>query len=438
MRLANPSLFSSYRWYEWFPLTTISQHPTMWRFLAYGYFRGTASVGVPSMTSWTVGYGVFDWDATTNRYELTWFDPTPDYWGYTPVYSDTAFTWVSDTVVRIVGSAGGGSTIDSVRYAGKFSVSTGGSFTWQQPTSTHCGNDLINYASFYNGWAVGYNGGVVYPYADGTFSEPYPTSNCYIGKITNTNSATNLGPLRSSGNARAQHAPLCSLGSSAAGNGFAIGVQNIYQDQTSNTVYTGLYNIAASTPAVTTTTTFSGRPNTFSPLHLGARKVVVPDYNDSTYNGKVSLLYTNSDTYPTSLTVGSSVLAPTLPFRATDVRYAMPVAGGFNCQNFWVGEGKGAGVTYYNLGTNLELGETNRYYYMPCKYISTGSSDLTISILSTDWQGVTPPFDTWWSSELQQINNYAFQFVGAPGNKAALFWKLGTGTSNTNQTIFQL
>lgn len=438
MRLANPSLLSSYRWYEWYPLTAISQHPTMWRFLAYGQFRGTASLGIPSLTSWMPGYGVFDWDSTTNRYELTRFDSTPDYWLYDPIFKNTSFTWVSDTVVRIVGSPTKDSSGDNVRHAGKFSVSPGGNFTWMQTIETHCGYDLVNDASFFGGWAVGYNGGIVYPYADAKSTEPYPTANCFIGKITDTNSATNLGPLRSASPATGDHSPLCSLGASSRGNGYVVGVQNMAVDNAASTVYVGLYNIAGTTPLMVATTTYTGRPSALAPMHLGGGKVVVPDYNDISYNGKVSLLYTDSADTPTSITKGVSVFAPPIPFRSADVEYALPVGGDRNCQNFWVSEGKGAGFVCYKMMSNLAPGETYRYYFLPCKYISTGMSDLSVSILSADHLGNPVPIDSWWSSELQAIGNYSLQFVGGPGNKTALFWKLGIAISNTNQTIFQL
>lgn len=434
MRAATTTILTSgFRWYEWYPTAPISQHPSMWRFLAYGYFRGSANLGLPGTTSWTSGFGVFDWNYAEGRYELTRFSQLPSGYGIT---SNSTYAWVNNTDVRIVGSLSDSSTT-TTRYAGKLSVSTTGTFTYIQPTTTVCGNDTISFAVFYGGWGVGYNGGIAYPYSNGTFTPSLPTSNCYIGKITDTNSATNLGPLRTSLTQAAQHAPLCSLGG-GSGNGYAVGVQNTGQDSTSGTVYAGLYNIANSTTTLLATNSFSGRPNTWSPLHLGVRKVVVPDYNDTDYNGKVTLLYTNSDTSPTSLTKGSSVFAPTLPFRATDVDRAAPVAGGFSCQNFWAGEGRGAGVTVYSLDTNLEVGETTRTYYLPCKYISTSTSDLSISTLSADYLGNPVPADTWWSSELQDIGNYAFQFVGAPGEKAALFWKLGSTESNTNQTVFQL
>ncbi|NCC85780.1 MAG: hypothetical protein EOM03_16910, partial [Clostridia bacterium] len=199
-------LFASHRWYEWYPTEPMAQHPTMWRFLAYGQFKGTANLGIPSATTFTTGYGVFDWDAGLGRYELTWFDPTPDYWGWAP-RSFASFAWVSDTKVRLVGSAVEDSSITTARHAAKFSVAANGRFTWIEPLSTQCGNDLVNDANFYAGWAIGHNGGIIYPYADGKFYPSYPTSNCYIGKITNTNSATNLGPLRSGLTQGAQHAP---------------------------------------------------------------------------------------------------------------------------------------------------------------------------------------------------------------------------------------
>ena len=427
------ALSSSPAWYEWTTGNIPAQHPTMWRFIIFGYFTGSASFGIPSETGFSFGWGVFDWDYVTNKYELTRFTEDSE------SQTGTAYAWVNDTEVRIVRSYVYDSSQDTVRHAGKILVATSGAVTLVEPVSTHCGNDLVNDADFWPGFTMGYNGAVIYSYADGAFS-PSPTNNCYIGKITSTNSATNLGPLRTGLTAGAQFAPLCPLGITAAGNGFAVCVKNCSQDYYASQVQTGLINVGAATPSLTANLTYTGRPNTFNSLHIGARKVLVTDYHDSTYNGKVTLLYTNSDTAPTSLSQGASAFAPTMPFRSADVKYAYPSAGGFCCQNMWVSEGKSAGLVIYNLDKNLAAGETQRYYYLPCKYTSSGASDIAVTLLNTDINGAAVPVDTWWNSEIQSIDSYAFNFVGGPGNKAALFWRLGNGTHFTvaSQTVFQL
>jgi len=425
-------LFASHRWYEYILGEPVAQHPTMWRFLAPGVFRGSASLGIPSTTFWVYGYGVFDWDYDNDRYELTRFNALPYYSGS---WGAQCVVWVSDTDVRIIGNLVKDSSQDTIRHAGKISVNAAGVISWIEPATTACGNDLVNNAIYYPGWAIGYNGGAIHPYANGAFS-PSPTSNCYIGKITATNSATNLGPLRSGLTSGAQHAPLCSLGASAAGNGYAVGVQNCYQDSTAGTMYVGLYNVAIATPSLVTTCSYSGRPGTWGPLHLGGQKVLVHDNHTIDYNGKVSLLTTNSATSPTSLTQSSTAFAPTLPFRSGDVEYSYPAAGGFNAQNYWVSEGLGAGLCLYSLNQNLAVGETYRYYYVPCKYTAPGTT-VSIELLTHDAEGTPLPIETtWWTSALQNTHSYAFQMVGAPDNKSSLFWSVGSNP--TTQTVLQL
>lgn len=419
-------------WYEWYTTTKPAQHPTLWRFVVYGNFRGTPDLNLPSTSTWTSGWGVFDWHDTNNRYELTSFSPAP--YGYEGHWG--AYAWVNDTDVRIIGTAIYDSSADTIRHAAKISVSPGGVISFVEPGSTHCGDDLVNMATFYQGFGVGYDGAALYAYADGNPTPP--SSNCFIGKITSTNSATNLGPLRTGLTQGAQFAPLAPLGATAAGNGYAVCVKNCYEDFYASSMQTGLVDIGAATPALVANCTYTGRPNTWAPLHLGARKVLVNDYHDSSYNGKCSLLYTNSDTAPTTLTQGSTVFAPTMPFRAADVEFAYPGAGGFNATNMWVSEGKSAGLVIYKLDQNLEAGETERYYYLPCKYTSSATSDLAIALLSVDADGVALPVDTWWNSTLQNIDNYAFCFVGAPDDRVALFWRLGSAASGLNQTIMQL
>ena len=423
------SLSSSPLWYEWETSTKPAQHPTLWRFIVYGRFKGSASLGITSESSYSYGWGVFDWDYIQDRYELTRFTADSTY------QTGTAYAWVSDTDIRIVGSTAYDTSSDTVRHAGKISVSASGVVTLDEPLSTHCGNDLVNRAVFYTGWAIGWSGGVIYPYSDGA-SSPIPVNNCYVGKITATNSATNLGPLRTGLTQGAQFAPLCSLGATAAGNGYAVCVKNCYEDTIASRVQTGLLNVNTATVALVTSMYYTGLPNTLAPLHLGARKVLVPDYHDSSYNGKVSLLYTNSDTAPTTLTKGDSAYAPTIPFRAPDVDYSYPSGSRFCAQNMWVSEGKSAGLVIYKLDQNLEEGETYRYYYLPCKYISSGASDIVVTLLDTDINGDAAPIETWWNSELQDIENYAFCFVGGPDDKVSLFWCLDSDPAT--QTVFQI
>lgn len=428
MRLANPSLFSSYRWYEWAPLTTITQHPTMWRFLAYGYFRGTASLGIPSLTEWTAGYGVFDWDYVKNRYELTRFAELPDYWSYQPYQGSTCFAWVNDTDIRVIG--GSADTSDMVRHAAKFSVSAAGVFTWSEPSSTACGYDSIGNATFSSGWAIGYSGAAIYPYGDGAG----PSSNCYVGKLTATNSATNLGPLRSGLSSGGTNAPLCPLGPSAAGNGYALGVQYCSGDDTASTIYAAIYNVGAATPSLQASLSFSGKPNSLGAVHIGARKAVL---GEAAGGLRAMLLYSNSDTSPTTLTLGSTTTMPTLPFRSADIGSALLFGASMNAQNCWVSEGKGVAFAAYNVNQNFAAGETQRYYMIPCKVLSPGVSDLSVSILSTDINGDAVPLDTWFYSNLAPTQLASFQLVGAPGSKAAMIWRLGL-YEDSNQTIFQL
>lgn len=431
MRLGHAALMSAGRWCEWYTHAPMAQHPTMWRLLGYIYGRGSASLGFPSETTWTWGWGVLDWQESTQTYEMTRFSYNFYYWYYNIGHPQSCFAWVSDTEVIGVGGSND-SPITSVRYYCLASVALDGNVTFLEAFSTAKGYDSVANATMYTGKAVGYGGSLIYPYTDGTSYPNYPSSNHYLGKVSAASNATNLGPLRS-GYTPTACTPmgLAAMGPTAVGNGFAVGSQVVAND---TQFYVGLFNLSTPTPTLVSQCYISGGPNDRTPVRLGARKVVFDVTKDE---GISHLVYTDHDTSPTSIAVGGSASWPNHPTVTLTMGAKRGLSNGFGCQNAFFGEGKAASFGAWSVAdSDLPSGETYRDYYAPVIYTANGTS-LSLTVATVDVHGNSLPLSEIYNSTTQYISNYEVQVAGAPGNRAVFFWRF-SGSGNTNQRTIQL
>jgi len=417
-------LFSSQRWYEWYQVSPLYQHPTQWRFIVFGYFRGTINLNIPSITAYTAGYGVFDWDSAANEYRLTRFTQASTEYG---LFWGSTLNWVDDTTIRMHKN----DTANPV-YVGKMTVASNGVITFIEPIETNCGSYAISTPSVgYYAATVGYNGAIISPYIN---SSGTPASNFYLGKVTASNSNVNSSALRAGLSSAAENFSVGRLGA-GAGNGYAVGVMKVGSD--SSSIYTGLFNVGVATPALVDTTTDAGNyTNAAALLQIGARKSVILTDKQS-ISGSCAVYYTDHDTAPTTITKGGSVTMPAAPVNPGDVLSSYILPGFFSAINCWVSEGKAIVPIAYNMTTILPGESSPRWYVAIAKLTSTGTSDLAISLLTDDINGNPLPVDTWYNGDGHAIGNYGFQVVGGPDDKASLFWHIGATTS-MEQTVVQL
>lgn len=426
MRAALNFLSRSGSWFEWYPTGRPLQHPTLWRFLAFGCFRGTVDLGCPSTTVWTQGFGVFDWNATRKRYELTRFSQppaSPAYWGFS---GETRASWVSDTKVRIVCSAFD-SAYNVTRHAGKLLVSATGVITFSQDVTTACGSDAYADITLYAGGAgtVGFNDNIYYSYIYGGIRG----ENCWVGRLNDVNQATNTAALRTGLSSNAWGRSLSALGD-RAGNGYS--AETICASGES--VVTVALLSTSDAPFVQQVYSYPGVSDGRGMVRMGKRKLLINDQT-SGYDHRVSILYTDSDTTPTTISHGSSAWsAPHPTLDSSNFDYAYHGGSEFSAENCWVSEGKNLGLSIYQYkNTSLPLGVTYQTDYVPCRYESTGPYYISLTNLVTDINGNDLPWAILRDNDLALPPT--IYIVGGPDDMAVVYCRRQASVATSEFTV---
>jgi hypothetical protein len=249
----------------------------------------------------------------------------------------------------------------------------------------------------------------------------YAATNGWVQKVSSSATSRNATALRSGlPTDSSQGKPgrrIASLGG-ATPNGYV--VANVDDAVTNATCRYQLVNCTSTPVAVGTQLTYAG--NCFAGgdmLQIGASAVAAVDFYNSAGRGRVSLLTTNSATAPTTLSKGAEVLLPApIDFALADLANAKLGV----VPSCWFTEGKTiAWVEWIPTTTGI-------HYLRPVIISSTGPTNISVSLPSTDLNGRPSPV-------VNSQGDCGF-IVAAPGGKAVLLMRTADG--EITQYVYQL
>ena len=403
------------------------------RHLVFGYLKGGTK-----QTAHSDCYAILDFNTTYNIYELTGYNDTFDWWSYNPLYGG-GFGYLGASLVFISTGAGYTSSLNTTAYGSRLVVDaypgTGMTFS---AGGTVCGNELVNRADHIGAPQGNIAYGLAYGYYDGSFS-PSPTSNNYVGTLWCEpgfkTSTLNVGPLRTGLSNAAQGGAICKIGTEGT-LAFVVN-NNAVQDAT--TVHVALVNHTS----LIATATFAGRSSYSGPLQISDTKALILDNHDYSYNGKLTLVYTNSPTAPTSLSVGGNVFVPNIAeIDPSHIDYKTWGYGAYASNAFFKTDAAPWLALYKILPQYASLygfpsNYVDAYIYVPYKITASGTT-LSAARLTTAVNGETPPLILIRDSATgNTISNYSMGFLSAPGDKAVLYYSYGS-SGGFKQYCFQL
>jgi hypothetical protein len=380
------------------------------------------------------GMSVWDYDTQNNKWRLSVVANKPTDGGVNdwPWWSWTrsgVYALVSDgQIIGVDGSYGGLDSqtkecwraIVDVAVKPRFSVEYGG--------IEYAGEENINNPSFYSRPCVGFDGKLIFGYYTGYFSGDPETSNSgWINTITDSSFSAMSGALRTD-LIIGQYSGQPGLGISWLGgvnpNGYI--VANAPGNDVDTTSTFALVN-CNSTPYVVSRVSWTGYQRSVNGvLAISADRVVVADRVDSSYNGRLNLLYANSATSPTALTRGASATVPSLPsglgYSTEDVDHAS--FSSIAASNYWAKDGALLVLVYYKMNDET-------YIYSPVIVRSSGNSNLTVEHATTDVFGHAAK-----KYNGGDYGNFQLCVVGAPDDKATVLAVDNNG--NFTQQTFQL
>lgn len=432
LRLGNLAKFSSSKSFKGYFSDYLYQNPRSdtdyRRFVAFGNYNGASSLG----------WMVLDWDYAWERFVVTGFNNTFSWWDFNPLYGAQG-TLTSETEILLVGSDPK-TGIDDLE-AARITLSAYPDSTFTFNTAfRNIGSSGVKRADIAHGCAGDQNFGLVFGFYDGnSWPDGHPSSNIYLGSVpSSVSSYSKVGPFRTGLTGGVQGGALCQIGN----EGVSRFIVNQYAyNNDGNTVYWKL----SSTSSILATASFSGFSNYMRPIKVSSTAAVVADYHNNSYNGKLTLLYTNSATNPTSLSAGGSVFAPDIPEinpSHIDFKYPGSWTGAFN-QKYKDNTALILGtykidVPYTHLYGFPENQYSYSYFYVPFKLTVSGTS-LSITRLEYDIDGNYIEPIPLMDEDGDNIANYNMSVIAAPDDKAVLFYHYGfVNDKPMHQIVFQL
>jgi len=379
------------------------------------------------------GISVWDFNESLNRYTLSSFKVTPS--GYETHWFG-GFGMASNTLFMSMDPATLTSLSDAKAFRAKITIGAApnAGITYVQPY-VYVGDENTNHPEFSSA-GVGYNGALLYGYYNGGIKT---TTNGWINKVTATGFQNMNGSVCSGLDpATLQSQPclsLCMLGGTVP-NGYLVVTAN--QNDYNTTCRFKLVNCTGQ-PVVGAGVTYAGEMTNTCVLPLTATTVCASDVTNSSCLGRISLLYVNSATAPTTLTKGAECGVPAPPsgigFTASDVERSGTTW--MNSSNYYSGNGKALVLVHWKLKSTSALanGDSSYYVYAPCKIQSTGNTNITATILTTDVDGKPTRFYT--QTTVRPYGNYQIQVVSSPNGKSTVL-SIEPGTAKLIQQTFQL
>jgi hypothetical protein len=402
---------------------TLSQIPAeAGRFVVEANVVGTGLNMSPTLSQ--TGLAVWDFDTVNNVWRPTNFWPYDGYWDYA-VRQGTACP-VSDTKVVLYGGAdtqaGDAKTYRAIidfEAKPRFKITPVSPFEYFD-------DERYNYVSYYSNPAT-YDGYMVLGTWRDRFINVYTTENGYIDKIGPTGSIVKMsGALRTGLSASDTYQGRPGDGIAALGgatpNGYFVATAGGPDWATTSNF--ALVNCKG-TPYKVTGVSWPGfQTSTHFVAAMSANSVVVSDFADSSYTGRLNLLYTDSATDPTTLTRGAYVTMPDPPdgcgYSADDVDHISIATVGAN--NYWCKSGALLIAAYWKM--------TDENYVLGLLIArSNGNSNLTIEHANHDIHGNA-------AANYLYGEYSSFTLVGAPGGKATVLAVNNNGI--LTQQTFQL
>lgn len=392
--------------------------------------RGTVGGLGPTIKD---GMSVWDFDTQNNKWRLSRFAPrSEDYhssdwarwsWTRSGVYALAS----DDIILGIDGSSDGSDSQTKECWRALAGVDAKPRFGMSYGDIEYAGEENTESIEFYSRPCVAFDGKLIFGYYSGWYGETEQTYNGFINTVTETSFSAMSGALRTD-LVIGQYSGQPGLGLSFLGgenpNGYI--VANAPGNDLHTTSTFALVNCNA-TPFVVSRVSWPGYQVSIKGVcPISATRMVVADRLDSSYNGRLNLIYANSATAPSQLTRGAYVTMPDPPdgcgYASVDVDFsACNVMG---CSNYWVKDGAFLVLVYWKM-------HNEKYIYAPCIVRSTSNTNLTIEHATQDVNGDSPTL-----YDGDDYGNYRLTTVGAPGGKATVLAVNNNGI--LTQQTFQL
>lgn len=414
-------IYSTSRGPSQLPANYADQGRFVWELSAKGEGRNLTPTEQTGMSLW-------QWNPGANRYDLVNFLAHPSYWDYAIRLG--TYAAVSNTEIIAVDGGYLASSQDTIAYRARWSMGASPSLTLAAVAPyTNCGNEAVTGPEFFSN-GIGYNGALLFGYYD----SDYAAADGYISKLT-ASSLVNSPAIQNPKYGQPA-VGACGLGGTSP-NGYVVCSS---QPDASTTKY-ALVNCTG-TPGLVATCSFAGSPNSGSPIPLSATRVAVADsLTAQTKVGRVSLLYTNSASTPTTLTKGAECAVPLHPSLNIDQVSYMRASGWTQASNYWSGGSKALCWCYAQMDqAYLPPGITFRYYYYPVVIEASSDSSISLTIPATDIHGQPAPLLI--HDDEHNIGNYTLNVLGTPDGKAVIMYpsviRVTPGLCAFTQQTFQL
>lgn len=388
----------------------------------------------------TNGLMVFDFDSSINKYRITKFEEFSSYWDFVIGRSSTCFAFVDNTTILGISKLGVSTNTDVERC--KINVASDGDITFTTPYSIAGSDASVNSSMTLPYYGIqGYDGTIYY----GCYSAGNPaiTSNGYLNKATATTLSIMSGSINtglpSSSYQGEPGAGIALLGWTTP-NGYLI-VNASREDAYTYCRYK-LINATGTPTLGSGSVSYTGTLTVQTLIPISATRVLAAECTSSSFDyGRVSLLYTNSSTTPTSITQGATATFPSIPngqaFTASDVD-SQWFSFYKHASNYKAKENKILTLACFKLFSASELAGGLTYYEVnvPCIIEAISNTSISISFPAYDING--EPSTIIHTPDVMSPDNAARNIfiVGAPDNKATIFYV--DSNKHLQQQTFQL